>query len=269
MVRPASSFCRAADVGAQVVQGVQRGRGGRGHPRAVGARLRLRALLRQHVRHRRGLGPHALADLGDAREARRERDVDVAVLVGGEPRRGLHVVLADHRARLHVGVDLVAGAVEEAGVHEDHPIRGGRDAGAEVERRALLLVHDPDLEGARGQAEVLLDGGEQLDGERDLVRPVLLGLDDVDAARARVRVPAAAAQVVQRRGDRDQRVEHAFGHVDPVDGHGVGRHVVPAVAHEQQRAAGQHQRGCRPGRCTPGRRARPARRSSRPSRTTR
>jgi hypothetical protein len=38
---------------------------------------------------------------------------------------------------------------------------------------------------------VLLDGGEQLDGERDLVGPVLLGLDDVDAARARVREPAA------------------------------------------------------------------------------
>ena len=61
-----------------------------------------------------------------------------------------------------------------------------------------------------GQAERLLDGGEQLDGERDLVRAVLLGLDDVDAAGARVGVPAAAAQVVQRRGGGDQRVEHAL-----------------------------------------------------------
>ena len=42
----------------------------------------------------------------------------------------------------------------------------------------------PILSVSRGQAEGLLDGGEQLDGERDLVGPVLLGLDDVDAPGA-------------------------------------------------------------------------------------
>ena len=38
---------------------------------------------------------------------------------------------------------------------------------------------------------------EHLDGERDLVGPVLLGLDDVDAAGARVADAAEPAQVVQ------------------------------------------------------------------------
>ena len=46
----------------------------------------------------------------------------LCVLVGRDPRAGLHVALADHRAGLHRGVDLVAGAVEEAGVDEDDAV---------------------------------------------------------------------------------------------------------------------------------------------------
>ena len=112
--------------------------------------------------------------------------VDVGVLVGLDPRGALHRTLADHRARLHRGVDLVAGAVKEAGVDEHHPVCGGLDAGLQVERGAALLVHDADLDGGRRQAEHVLDAGEQLGGERHLVGPVHLRLDDVDRSGAAV-----------------------------------------------------------------------------------
>jgi hypothetical protein len=54
-----------------------------------------------------------------ARQAAFKADVDVPVLVGGDPGGAFHVALADHRAGFHRGVDLVAGAVEEAGVDEE------------------------------------------------------------------------------------------------------------------------------------------------------
>ena len=60
-------------------------------------------------------------------------------------------------------------AFEEAGVHEHHPVLRSGDARVEGERRALLLVHDPDLECAGLEPERLLDGREQLDGEGHLV----------------------------------------------------------------------------------------------------
>jgi hypothetical protein len=56
------------------------------------------------------------------RQAAFEADIDVAILIGGDPGLCLHVALADHRAGFHGGVDLVAGAVEEAGVDEHHAV---------------------------------------------------------------------------------------------------------------------------------------------------
>src|SRR3984957_2642067 len=128
------------DVDLVVVQGVQGRGGGRGNPGGGGAGPGVGDLLRQHVRHQVGHGPHALADLGAADQAVREPDVDVVVLVGEDPRLGLHVGLARHRPGLHRGVDLVAGAVEEAGVDEDEPVAGRVDGGGEVERGAPFLV---------------------------------------------------------------------------------------------------------------------------------
>ena len=52
-----------------------------------------------------------------------QADIDVPVLVGLDPGLRLHVVLADHGAGFHRGVDLVAGAVEEAGVDEHDALR--------------------------------------------------------------------------------------------------------------------------------------------------
>ena len=101
-----------------VVGGVQGGGGGAGHPGAVGTGLGMADLLLQHGLHQVRHGPHALADLGDAGQAAGQTHVDVVVFVGVDPRLGLHVALAHHRAGFHRGMDLVAGAVEEARVDE-------------------------------------------------------------------------------------------------------------------------------------------------------
>ena len=115
-----------AHVDLVVVQRVQRRGGRRRHPGAAGAGLRVADLRLQHRGEAVGRGPHALADLGAAEQAALEADVDVEVLVGLDPGLALHVVLADHRPGLHRGVDLVAGAVEEAGVDERDPFAGLR-----------------------------------------------------------------------------------------------------------------------------------------------
>ncbi len=116
-----------------------------------------------------------------------EAGVDVPVLVGGDPLLLLHGGLADDGAGFHGGVDLVAGAVEEAGVDERDAFGCGLDGRGEVDGGAAFLVHDADLEGvAGGQAEDVLDAAEQFGGERGLVGAVLFGLDDVDRAGAAV-----------------------------------------------------------------------------------
>src|SRR5690606_24932843 len=134
------------------------------------------------VRH----GPHALADLGATGQAQVQAVVDVPVLVGGDPLLGLHGGLANHRAGFHGGVDFVTGTVEEAGVDEHHALAGGLDARLEVDGGAALFVHDADLQGVAGQAEDVLDAGEDLAGEGHFFRTVHLRLDDVDRAGAAV-----------------------------------------------------------------------------------
>ena len=186
-----------------VVHGVQGGRGRRRHPRGGGAGLRLTDLLLDHVGHQVGHRPHALADLRAAGEPGGQADVDVLVLVGLNPLGALHRALADHRPGLHRGVDLVAGAVQEAGVDEHHPVGGRLDAGLEVDGGAPLLVHDPDLERVLRQPEHVLDPAEQLDGERHLVGAVHLRLHDVDRAGAAVdQRPVAVALLQPVHGDQ-------------------------------------------------------------------
>ena len=199
-----------------VVQRVQRRGGGRRHPGGVGAGLRVADLLRQHVGHPVGHRPHALADLRLARQAAGQADIDVAVLVGLDPGGRLHVALADHRAGFHRGVDLVAGAVEEAGVDEHDALGRRPDAGLEVDGGAPLLVHDAHLERVAGKPQHVLDAAEQLVGEGHLVRPVHLRLDDVDRAGAAVAQRALALQVVHRDQRRDGGIEDALGDLPAV-----------------------------------------------------
>ena len=132
------------------------------------------ALRLEHGGHRVGRGPHALADLGPSPQSGPKADVHVPVLVGADPRRFLHVRLGDDRAALHHGVDLVAGAVQEAGVDEDDPLAGGADAFLQVDGSAPLLVHDADLEGVGADPEGLFDPGEERYRGRDFLRAVHL-----------------------------------------------------------------------------------------------
>ncbi|MCY1391936.1 hypothetical protein D9M71_67910 [compost metagenome] len=226
------------------MQRVQGGGGRRRYPGGVGAGQRVADLLLEHGGHQVRHGPHALADLRLALQAGGQADVDVVVLVGADPLLGLHGALAHHGAGFHGGVDLVTGAVEEAGVDEHHALGGFPDAGLEVDRGAALLVHDADLQGVARQAEDVLDAAEQLAGEGDFFRAVHLRLDDVHAAGAAVLAAGAAIQVVDGDQAGEQAVLDAFRHfvAGGVEDRRVG-HQVADVAHEQQGAAVQGQRG--------------------------
>jgi hypothetical protein len=119
-------------------------------------------LLFQHRFHHVGHGPHALADLRVPGETAFKADIDIPVFIGGDPGGLLHVALADHRAGFHRGVDLVAGAVEEAGVDEHNTLAGSADAFLEVDGGAALLVHDAHLDGVGRHAESCLDAAVKI-----------------------------------------------------------------------------------------------------------
>ena len=195
-------------------------------------------LLVQHIRHAVGRGPHALADLRATRQAAGKADLDVAILIGGDPVAALHLALADHRPGLHRRMHLVPGAIEEAGVDEDDAVAHGMDAGGEIGRGAALLVHDADLERVTRHPQHVLDAVEQAIGEGGFVGAVHLGLDDIDAARTAV--AALAGQVVQRDQAGDDAVEYAFGRLRPIGQKDGGRgHQMADIADEQQAAARQ------------------------------
>ncbi len=197
-------------------------------------------LLVQHVGHPVGRGPHPLADLRLARQAAGEADGDVARLIGGDPGGGFDVALAHDRPGLHGRVDLVAGAIEEAGVDEDDPVLHRMDTGRQIGRGAALLVHHPDLDRVPRQPQQVLDRVEQGVGEGALLRPVHLGFDDIDRAFPAVADGPEALEVVQPDQRGDDGVQHAFGCIRSVgQPHGRRRHQVADVAHEQQGPAGQ------------------------------
>ena len=231
------------DVHLVIMRGMQRRRGGRGHPGRVGARLRVGELHRQHDGHVVRDRPHALADLRVAGKAAEKPRIDVPVLIGLDPWRLLHVTLADHGACFHGAVDLVAGAVKEAGVDEHDPLLCGADAFLEVDGGAPLLVHDADLERIGGKPQRLLDAGEDLDCEGHFVRPMHLGLHDVHGARARVHAAALRTDVVDGDQRRHHGIHHAFRHLVAVrvENRRVG-HQMADIAHQHQRAAGQRDR---------------------------
>src|SRR3546814_17944397 len=83
----------------------------------------------------------------------------------------------------------------------------------EVDGGPPLLVHDPHLEGVARDPDGVLDAGEQLVGEGDLLRPVHLRLDDVDRAGAGVAKPRRAEQVVLGDQRGEQRVQDALRHL--------------------------------------------------------
>ena len=135
-------------------------------------------------------------------------------------------------------MNLVAGAVQEAGVDEDEALLHLPDAFFEIQGRAALLVHYPDLQRVPGKAENVLDSGKQTIGECDLACAVHLGFHDVNAAGPAVG-NLAGAQVVQRAGRGDYGIENPFEDFGPVGSeYGTVGHVVPDVSHQQEAPAG-------------------------------
>ena len=175
----------------------------------------------------------------------------LASLVGGDPGLRLHVGLAHHRAGLHRGVDLVAGAVEEAGVDEGHARLAARmhSLRLTVVRRSSSMM--PIFTVFGGRPSDLLDVREDLVGEGHFLGAVHLRLDDVDRARARVAQAVRLAQVVHGDQRGAHRVEQAFeGLVAVAVEHGGVGHQVADVAHQHQRAALEGERARRRARCS-------------------
>ena len=229
------------DVDAVIVRRMQRRRGGRRDPGGIRPGLRMADLLVEHVRHPVRCRPHALADLRFARQAAGEADLHVAVFVGRDPAACLHLALRDHRAGVHRRVHLVAGTVQEAGVDEDQPVANGVDARGQVRAGPPLLVHQPDLDRVAIEPQQIFDRVEQRVGQRRFVRPVHLGLDDVD--RSGAAVATLPPHVVQSDQAGNDRIEDAFGRFAAVwQAHGRCRHQMADVADEQQAAAGQSDR---------------------------
>jgi hypothetical protein len=132
-------------------------------------------LLLQHRGHHVGAWPTCPCRSAHGRQAAFQPDIDVLVLVGRDPGLPLDEILAGNRAGLHRGVDLVAGAVEEAGVDEGHPVLRRADAFLEVDRGAALLVHDAELHGVALQAQHLLDRREVSSAKATSSGPCIFG----------------------------------------------------------------------------------------------
>ncbi len=112
---------------------------------------------------------------------------------------GLDVGLAHHRPGLHRRVDLVAGAIEEAGVDEDDPVLHRVDAGRQIGavRRSSSIT--PTLIVCRFSPSRSSTASNRRVGERRLVRPVHLRLDDIDRPGARVGEPTQPLEIVASR----------------------------------------------------------------------
>ena len=123
-----------------------------------------------------------------------------------------------------------------------------------VVRRSSSMI--PTLIVFGGSPSDRLDGGEQVVGERHLVRTVHLRLDDVDGAGGGVAVGARAGEVVHRATSADTSASSdALRHRLAVGvEHGRRRHQVADVADEQQRPAPPGDRPAVARRCTRGRR---------------
>ncbi len=134
-------------------------------------------------------------------------------------------------------MNLVAGAVQEAGVDEGHAPPGRRDAVGQVDAGAPLLVHDAHLDRQRRQAQHGLHRAEDGVGEGDLLRAMHLGPNDVDGAGEAVTLVRRTLQVVQADQAGHGDVDQAFGNLPPLPvQHRVGRQVQADVADHQQAA---------------------------------
>ena len=178
-----------------VVDAMQGCTRGGGHPGRGRTCLGVANLLLQHGRHLVRHGPHALADLGLARQAAANADIDVPVFVGLDPWLGLHLGLRDEGAGFHGGVDLVAGAVQEAGVDEHAAFLGLGNAGSEIDRRPAFLIHDADLQRVTIQTQGVFNGGKEVVGVGHFFGTVHLRFDDIHRTRPRIALVCGVALI--------------------------------------------------------------------------
>ena len=152
-------------------------------PRRCWRRSSMADLLVHHVAHHVRRGPHALADLRLAGKAVVQADADVALFVGGDPAEAFIAPLR-----------IIAPACIEVWISS--PVRSRkpvlmntmrslhrRDAGGKIDAGAAFLVHHADLDGVARQPEQVFHRIEQGIGESHFLRPVHLGLDDIDCCR--------------------------------------------------------------------------------------
>ena len=132
-------------------------------------------------------------------------------------------------------MDFVAGAVQEACVNEREPLGHGLDTCVEVQRGPTLFIHHPDLDGVLREAQELLGGTQQVVGEFHFLRPVLLGLHDVDRAIAGV---VHGVVLVNPRDPADGGHD---GVHDPLEHLGSVFQQDRGVGHEVAHIAGKHQ----------------------------
>ncbi len=172
-----------------------------------------------------------------------QADINVIVLIGLDPRAGAHVVLAHHRPGLHRGVDFIAGAIKKAGVDEHHAIGCSANAGGEIHRCAALFVHDAHFHGVARQAQHILDARKNFIRERNLIRPVHFGFDDINGTRTRIADRTSAAQIVHGDENADRGVHQAFGNfgASAIERR-IRIHVVADIADQHQAAAMQGKR---------------------------
>ncbi|TPV99308.1 MAG: hypothetical protein USCAAHI_01259 [Beijerinckiaceae bacterium] len=141
-------------------------------------------------------------------------------------------------------MNLVAGAVEEAGIDEKHAIGRRRDARLEIDGSAPLLVHDPNLDRVPGQPQHVLDAGEKRVGERDFVRSVHFWLHDVDRTMAAVARTRKALEIVDRDQRSDCGIQDGFGNlIARLVEHRIGFDVMADISHQQKAAPMQGHRG--------------------------
>ena len=96
------------------------------------------------------------------------------------------VVAQVHRPGVHLCPYLRAGAVEEAGVGEEHPALGGPQSVGELKGHAQLFIHNADEHAPGSKAETGLDGLEQAHLLRHLIGGLQLGGHLVDHTLAAV-----------------------------------------------------------------------------------
>jgi hypothetical protein len=192
----------------------------------------MRDLGDEHFRHLVRLGPHALADLAATGQARCKALIDIVVLIGAEPFGLPHGRLGNHGAGLHRGMNLVARAIEKAGIYERQPVLHRAHAGAQIDRGAPLLVHDADLDRMGRKAQCRFHPREQQVGKSDLGWAMHLGLDDIHAAGPRISQALDLLEIMQGRGDRHHGVEEPLRRLVLAGiEHRIGQHQMADIAH--------------------------------------